>query len=197
MELQNLPWYGQFLVFLVIGGIIFGIFYFVYYTDKQKEIARIQTEIDKVEREIKKAEQKQDKLKQIREEIEAKRAVLEKLKEILPGQKEIARIIKDIQAILSEAKLNITKWTTQGAQRREIYIQHPIAINIEGNYHNLGVFFDQLSKLKKIFLVNRFSIRPRGTQKPEFTINSSFVASTYTYIEKKATPSKRRGGRRR
>ena len=41
MELQNLPWYGQLLVFLVVGAVLFGIFYFVVYSPTQDEITSI------------------------------------------------------------------------------------------------------------------------------------------------------------
>ena len=82
MDFQSLPWWGQFLVFLVIGLIIFLIFYFSVYDKNQKRIANLRVEIEKVETEIRRAEQKEDKLPQIQAEIEEKQAVLEKLKEI-------------------------------------------------------------------------------------------------------------------
>lgn len=184
MDIQSLPWYGQFLVFLIIGGILFGVFYFVYYSDKQKQIDLIQTEIEGVENEIAKAENMRDKEKMLQEEIDNKKATLDKLMEILPEKKEISKIIKDIQAILSEAKLNIQNWATQAAQQKnEFCMEHPYSITIEGNYHNLGIFFDQLSKLKKIFLVTRLTIRPLTILSNETTINANFTVCTYTSSE--------------
>lgn len=182
-SIRKLPWYGQFLVFFIIVAIALAVYYFTDYSTKEDSIKRLQNDIDQVEAEIKKAEQKQDKMNQIRDEIEAKEAVLERLKEILPIEKEIAQIIKNIQAILSEAKLNISTWTTLSPERQEVYTRHPIQIAVEGNYHNLGVFFDQLTKLKKIFLVNTLLITPYGQMTSEITVNANFIASTYTYVE--------------
>jgi type IV pilus assembly protein PilO len=97
---------------------------------------------------------------------------------------------------VSGARLRIQRWTTQARRRQEIYVEHPIAITVDGNYHNLGIFFDQLAKLKKIFTVNNLSIRPIPRMTSTFTIKASFTASTYTFRERKKTARGRRGRRR-
>ena len=195
MDLQSLPWYGQLLVFLLIGGIAFAIFYMVHYSDTQNKIQRVEDQIDDVEREIKKAEKKEMQLKQIKEEKEAKEKVLDKLKEILPEEKEISQILRKVQSLISTARLNIQNWTTQAERRREIYIEHPIKISLDGNYHNIGVFFDQLSKLKKIFTVDNLAIKPVSKMTPTFSVKASFTASTYTYREKAAKTSRKKRGK--
>jgi type IV pilus assembly protein PilO len=185
MEFQNLPWYGQLLVFLIIGGIAIGIFYYVHYSPTQDNINSIETEIENVEREIKRAEQKESKLKMIREELETKKAVLEKLKAILPEKEEISTILKRIQNIMTSARLRIEKYDPLNLKPREVYIENPIAIILEGNYHNLGIFFDQLSKLKKIFTVDGLNINPLPNMNREYTIRATFTATTYLYRETK------------
>ena len=196
MDLQSLPWYGQLLVFLLIGGIVFGVFYMLHYSDGQDQIAKLDRQIDNLEIEIKRAEKKEAQLKQIKEEKEAKEKVLEKLKEILPETKEIAQILRRVQSIISGARLRIQKWATQSEQRKEVYTAIPYAITVDGSYHNLGLFFDQLSKLKKIFTVNNLSIKPLPKPTSEFTITASFVASTYTYQESAAQTRKSKPSRR-
>ena len=200
MDLQSLPWYVQFLVFLVIGGIAFGIFYMLYYSDGQTTIDNLDKQIENVEIEIRKAEKKERLLKQIKEEKEAKEKILEKLKEILPEEKEIAQILRRVQGIITNARLKINKWATNKDQRQEVYTEVPISITLEGNYHNLGQFFDQLSRLRKIFTVDGLSISPIGKMTSLYTIKASFTASTYTYstavakapAKKQAPPRRRR-----
>jgi type IV pilus assembly protein PilO len=189
MEIQNLPWYGQFLIFLLIGGILTGIFYYVQYSPTQETIQNIDTEIENLEREIKRAEQKESKLKLIKEELETKQAVLEKLKAILPEKEEISGILKRIQSIITSARLRIERYDPQALRPREVYIENPISIALDGNYHNLGIFFDQLAKLKKIFTVDNLAINPMGGQDREYTIKATFTATTYLYRE---TPKKNR-----
>jgi type IV pilus assembly protein PilO len=200
MDLQSLPWYAQFLVFLLIGGIAFGIFYMVHYSDGQSTIDNLDRQIENVEIEIRKAEKKERQLKQIQEEKEAKEKILEKLKEILPEEKEIAQILRRVQGIITNARLKIDKWATNKDQRQEIYTEVPISIVLEGNYHNLGQFFDQLSRLRKIFTIDGLSISPMSRMTSIYTIKASFTASTYTYqtaavaapVRPQAPPRRRR-----
>jgi len=193
MDLNSLPWYGQLGVFMLIGLIFVGIFYFSYYAPEAKRLENIEVELNQIEDEIRKAERKQSKIGQIREELENKKEVLEKLKGILPEKKEISQILKKIQSIISNARLDIIKFTVMKEKAQPIYVEAPIAISLEGNYHNLGIFFDQLSKLKKIFTVSSLSIRPFTKMSAERTIKATFNATTYLYREaKKAAPRRRR-----
>jgi type IV pilus assembly protein PilO len=191
MDFQSLPWYGQLAVFLLVGGIAIGIFYYVHYSPTEENIDGIETEIENIEREIKRAEQKESKLKLIREELETKQAVLEKLKAILPEKEEISTILKRIQTIITSARLQIQKYDPQGLRPRQVYIESPIHIVLDGNYHNLGIFFDQLSRMKKIFTVDGLNITPLPRMNREFTIRATFTATTYLYREAKKKKTNR------
>lgn len=196
-DLQNLPWWGQFLVFLGLGGLALVLFYFLMYQGTQDQIRNLNIRIDKLDKEIRAAEQKERKLPQLEAEVKRKEAVLAKLKEILPEKNEIAGIIKKIESKLALSRLKIHKWSRPVERAQQIYIEHQLAIEVEGAYHNLGVFFDQLSRLKKIFNVDSLSIRPNNsTKRTEYTIRANFKASTYTYNEGKRKPKRGRGRRR-
>ncbi|MGE5341513.1 MAG: type 4a pilus biogenesis protein PilO [Candidatus Omnitrophota bacterium] len=191
MDLQNLPWYGQFLVFLALGGILFGLFYFLYYSDNQSTIESLDTQIERISNEIKMAEKKEGQLKLIKEQIKNKEKVLEDLKEVLPEDKEIQQILSKVQAIISGARLRIQNWVTQPDRKKEIYVEVPISISLDGNYHNLAIFFDQLSRLKKIFTVDNLTVNQTSqSMNSTYTINANFIASTYTYREKPAKGGK-------
>lgn len=185
MDFQSLPWYGQLAIFLLVGAIAIGIFYYVHYSPTEESIDGIETEIENIEREIKRAEQKESKLKMIREELETKQAVLEKLKAILPEKEEISAILKRIQSIITSARLQIQKYDPQGLRPRQVYIESPIAIVLDGSYHNLGIFFDQLSNLKKIFTIDGLLISPLPRMNRELTIRATFTATTYLYRDDK------------
>lgn len=197
MELQNLPWYGQLVVFLLIGGIVFAIFYFAYYSDGQSRIVSISTQIVNLEKEIRALEKKKSQVKELEAEVAANKATLEKLKEILPEQKEVSQILKKVQSIITSARLDIQKWSTMSEQPKEIYVEVPFGITVDGNYHNLGMFFDQLAKLKKIFTVNNLTLKPLSKMTRDFTVKATFTAVTYTFREKAKTPAKKAAPARR
>jgi type IV pilus assembly protein PilO len=183
MEIQNLPWYGQLLVFLLVGAVLFGIFYFVIYSPTQDEIASIVAKSEQLQEEIRMAERNQDKLKKLEEEKALNEKILEDLKGILPEKEEVSQILRKIQAIASNARLKTSSFTFGALTNREIYMEKPIVITLEGNYHNLGIFFDQVSRLKKIFTIDGLRLAPLSSLSYDYTITASFTATTYIYHE--------------
>jgi len=196
MELQNLPWYGQLIVFLIIGGILFGAFYYFYYSPNLDVIADLDRQITDLDKEIQKGKDAYQKIDKIKEENDNKKKVLEKLKSVLPERKEISQILKKIQSIITSARLEMLKFAPQREKQKDIVIEWPIVINVNGNYHNLGSFFDQISRLKKIFTINKLNIKPLKQMTPDRTINAGFVATTYIYhervVKRKGKKKKRR-----
>ena len=196
MELQNLPWYGQLLVFLFIGVVAFGIFYFLIYSPTQDEINAIITQSEQLQEEIRIAERNESKLEKLKEEAAANEKILEELKGILPEKKEFAQHLRKIQAIASNARLKTSTFNFNQEIARDYYYEWPIAISLEGNYHNLGIFFDQVSRMKKIFTINSLKISPLRSLSYDYTIQASFIATTYIYRESKPNPQVKRAAPR-
>jgi type IV pilus assembly protein PilO len=194
MEIQNLPWYGQLLVFLVVGAVLFGIFYFVVYSPTQGEIDTLVRQSTKLEEEIRKAEKNESRLEKLKEEKADNERILEDLKGILPERKEVSQILRKIQAIASNARLKTSTFNFSKETSRDYYLEWPIAISLEGNYHNLGIFFDQVSRLKKIFTINGLRLSPLRSLSYDYTIQAVFTATTYIYRE--GGPVKKPGKKR-
>ncbi len=195
MDLQSLPWYGQLGVYLLIGAVLFGFFYYLHYSPTNEEIEKIESDLEVVENKIRIAERQEGKLKLLKEEIANYEATLEELKLILPEESEVSQIIKKIQSIISSARLKIGKFAEQKKIPQSVYIEVPYSISLEGTYHNLGVFFDQLSRLQKIFTVNNLSITPIQRKISDYSISANFNTSTYIY--KKSAPKIDNNARRR
>jgi type IV pilus assembly protein PilO len=196
MELQNLPWYGQLLVFMLVGVVLFGIFYFIHYSPTQDEIKSVTDQSERLQEEIRKAEKSESKLEKLKEEKADNEKILEELKGILPEKKEFAQHLRKLQAIASNARLKTSTFNFNKEVGRDYYYEWPIAISLEGNYHNLGIFFDQVSRLKKIFTIDNLHIAPLKSLSYDYTIQATFTAMTYNYRESapvKKKPAARRG----
>lgn len=203
MDLQNMPWWGQFLVIFLVTGLVFGIgFYYFWYSDSTQDVKKLTREIDGLNTEIRRAQLKVKDLEKIKAEVETIKGQLNLLKNILPEEKDIAGIIKQVQALIANTRLKNTKFVQKPNQKQQVYTEIPLDIVVEANYHNLGIFFDQLSKITKLFTVNNLKLVPRKLMTNEFTVDASFTATTYTYVDEPlqleqdaSSKSKRRRGR--
>ena len=68
----------------------------------------------------------------------------------------------------------------------EFYREFPIAMDLTGNYHDLGIFFDRISKYSRIINVNNVKIDMNPASGS--TIRSTFTATTFVY-EDTETPA--------
>jgi Tfp pilus assembly protein PilO len=76
-----------------------------------------------------------------------------------------------------------------------MYAALPFKLRAEGTYHNLGQFFDRISKFPRIINVGDMTIKARQTPEPGVTIDVEFVATTFVLQEAKTPPPTGRGGR--
>jgi type IV pilus assembly protein PilO len=75
-----------------------------------------------------------------------------------------------------------------------MYASLPFKVRAEGTYHNLGVFFDRISKFPRIINVGEITIKPHQPQDATASIEAEYVATTFVLQESKA-PATGRGGR--
>ena len=87
---------------------------------------------------------------------------MESLRAVLPEQRDVANLLRQIQDLAIRSNLTIQGFTPQPVAPRELPAPHeewPIRLQFEGTYHNVGLFFDRISKLSRIINVSGVSIR--------------------------------------
>jgi Tfp pilus assembly protein PilO len=177
--MRNWPWYG----YLLLAVIIFGLFYMFYYKPKDQELKNLREERIKVEDEVAELRVKKQQLDKIETEIKRMDALLKDLEAIIPKKKEISDILRRMQQLAYDSRLNITKFIPKGEIDKEFYSEWPITIEITGNYHNLAIFFDRLSRFSRIFNVEEFSIKSLENQTEATTLSATWTAKTYIFHE--------------
>ena len=78
---------------------------------------------------------------------------------MLPEQKDVADILRRMQGLAAQSNLTIQRFTPQPAVQQALYAEVPFKLQAEGTYHNLGYFFDRISKFPRIINVSDISIR--------------------------------------
>ncbi len=189
--MKNWPWYG----YLVIALAIFALAFFLYFKPKNQELASLRAERIKVEQEVQVLKQKKLELDKIEAELVTMTATLKQLEQIIPLRKEIASILRQIQQLAYDARLEIINFAPQGELNREFYSEWPIPIEVTGNFHNLGIFFDRLSRFARLFIIDRFALRAVTGQTDLTTISASFTAKTFFFMEEPKAPAPAPGRR--
>ena len=70
-----------------------------------------------------------------------------------------------------------------------MHVEWPITLELDGTYHNLGMFFDRISKFSRIINISNVVIRARTEVEQNATIDAECTATTFVLLETPAQPA--------
>lgn len=177
--MKNWPWYGS----LLFAVFIFALAFFFYFRPQNAKLKTLRAERVKVEGEVRNLKEKKRELDKIEADIVAMTAKLKTLEVNIPQRKETADILRQIQALAYDSRLDVLRFAPGTEVNKEFYAEWPIPIQVSGNYHNLGTFFDKLSKFARVFTVQNFTIKALTRQTDLNTVSANWTAKTYFFQE--------------
>jgi type IV pilus assembly protein PilO len=186
ISLSKLPWYGQIGAFVVVSGLaVFGFWKF-YVSEMQADIDARQTRLVALRADISKGQATARRLPQFEADVTELEKRLENLKAVLPEEKDVADILRRVQGLATQSNLTIQRFTPQDPKQETLYAALPYKLRAEGTYHNLGLFFDRISKFPRIINVSEITIKARQTQDASASIEAECIATTFVLQEGKA-----------
>jgi type IV pilus assembly protein PilO len=92
-------------------------------------------------------------------------------------------LMRRVQYLAAQSSLAIRKFTPTNTSQREFYLEVPVNVEVEGTYHNLGAFFDRISRMSRLVNIGNVKIKSNREQTISNTIAVTAVATTYVYQE--------------
>jgi type IV pilus assembly protein PilO len=183
IDLNSKPWYVAAIVGVVLGVAMFVVMNIYIFKDIRTQIGRLETNIDELEREIEKGRAAKADLPRLEEDIRNYEIELDRLRKILPTKRETDNLIKRAKQLTERGRFRLTRFTPGAFEDRDFFIEWPIRVGLDGTYHELGLFFDRLSRFSRIINVTELTIAPIRQSESGFTIHAEFVQRTYIYKE--------------
>jgi type IV pilus assembly protein PilO len=180
---------GQLGVAAVTAILIGGLFYWQYWGPAVEEENTKTAQLDRLRQEIRQLEVTASKLQDFQREVALLEAKLETLKRILPPEKETPDLMRKVQSLAAQSNLTIKTFTPAATVNKEFYQEWPINMAVDGTYHNLGYFFDRVSRLSRLVNVGNLKINAAATQSASRTISANCVATTFVYLDQPIAPS--------
>lgn len=188
LGLDKYPWYAQLAIWLLLAGAGAGAFYYFYEMPQQVAMASRQRELDAIKAKNEKGAETARQLPAFKAQIGELEARLEALKPILPEEKDVGDLLRRIQTLATQSNLTIRGFRPQPITTREIHAEWPIGLELEGTYHNLGIFLDRVSRFPRIINIGGLAIRGRETPTPTSTIQVSCTATTFVLVDQGPAP---------
>lgn len=161
-------------------AMVLGAGYYFYLTDKQTLLERAEAQEIELRRDFEDKSAKAANLAEYRAQkvqLEIKFGAL--LKQ-LPKDTEVPGLLDDITTTAIDNDLTIESISLQGEKQLEFYVELPIDIVVEGDYHKIGSFVSGVAALSRIVTLHDFALEPQGSP---LNLKLRILAKTYRYLE--------------
>lgn len=192
--LKKIPWYGQVGIFALVAAGAIGAYFYFYDAAARAELATRQRQLDGLRAEIVKAQTTARKLQEFQAQVADLQARLDGLKAVLPEQKDVGDLLRRIQTLATQSNLEIRGFKPQAIVTKALHAEWPISLELEGTYHDLGFFFDKVSKVPRIINVSNIVVKGEGTRRAARTVDptktstivAECLATTFVLLENPA-----------
>ncbi len=183
LRLNKLPWYAQVGLFVVIALAAVAAFYYLYAEPKALELDQQRQKLDALRADINKGLSIARQLPQFQAEVTDLEGRLDSLRSVLPEEKDFGDLLRSLQTLATQSNLAIKVFKPGAVVTKQLHAEWPITMELEGSYHNLGLFFDRISKFTRIINISSITIKAKDRPEPNATIDVTCVATTFVLTE--------------
>jgi type IV pilus assembly protein PilO len=196
-SILKLPRPKKVLLLAVVLCALAGLYLWRFFLPSQEQLSEAQRQGAKLENELNNSKAIARDLQKYNEQVAKLNEELKNALTQLPNEKEIPEILKTISSLGKESNLEFTLFKPRPEQPQQFFANVPIDLVALGSYHNVGMFFDKVSKLPRIINVVDFNLTKakdakdlKGKSENEILLRTSCMISTYRFIEQKSEVKK-------
>ncbi|MFQ5587870.1 MAG: type 4a pilus biogenesis protein PilO [Nitrospiria bacterium] len=173
------------LLFMICVAVVSSFIWFVF-IPKNEEIHRLDRDISTLNNEINVLRIKVRRLAQLKQENLKLQRKLKEMKEQLPPEAEVEFLLKQVSDLGGGSGLDFKLWRPgpKVVNASGLYTEIPVSIEVAGGYHSVGVFFDKISKMRRIINISNIRMSSPKIVRNQVMIQTSFSATAFASAEK-------------
>jgi type IV pilus assembly protein PilO len=148
----------------------------------QQDITRQQAALRQLEDELIQKQSIANNLAQFKREKEILERRLQQALTELPNEANIDELIRSLAEVGNKSGLTINDIAPQAEQRQSFYAAIPVVMAVTGNYHEVGVFLDSISKLARIVNITNIKMNTPKMSGDKLVVSASYVATTFRFL---------------
>jgi type IV pilus assembly protein PilO len=159
-------------------------YFLLVYRDASDRLERLHAQEFELQRRLTEVRSVAANLHEFEEEIARLELKLSKVLRQLPDKKELEVLLTDISNLGKKSGIEIKSFKRLQEVEQGFYAEVPIAIELEGGYHDVARFFDMLAKLPRIVNMGTLSIDVATENLQETRLRVEGTATTYRFVGK-------------
>lgn len=161
-------------------ALVLGAGYYFYLTDKQTMLQQAEAKEVELRADYEVKAEKAANLEEYRAQKQKMEATFGALLKQLPQDTEVPGLLDDITRTALDNELTIESIDLQAERQLEFYVELPIDIVVEGNYHKIGTFVSGVAALSRIVTLHDFKLEPQDSP---LNLRLKILAKTYRYLD--------------
>lgn len=158
-------------------------FYFGMYQATQEELNALMQENENLRTNIVTKTKIVSNLKFYEERVALLNKELDKALKELPNKQELDDLLAGISDKAKESGLEIKLFKPKGDKKKGFYAEVPVNLIVNGTYHEVATFFDEVAHLERVVNLSNISM---GTPVPKdgaIVLDTSVVVTGYRFLE--------------
>jgi type IV pilus assembly protein PilO len=180
-KISKLKLIHQVLIFAGSVVLMAGLFVYFVYLPKTEEINRLNAQITGLRQQIDRAKRAAARLPELEKEEARLEAEFRDALRLLPNKKEIPSLLKGLTKLGVDANLEFRMFSPQSERDKGFYAEIPVSMELSGSYHDVAVFFNEVSNMERI--VNIYNVTMRPQKALSTTLVTKCEAVTYRFKE--------------
>ncbi len=164
---------------LLVGGYYFGI-----YQQANAELSQLKAKELSLQRRLSEVRSVAANLKAFEKELEALEERFTLALRSLPNEKQMEVLLTDINNLGKTVGVEIKSFKRQPEKLHDFYAEVPLAIELEGSFHDIARFFDRMAKLSRIVNMGELEMRVSSEDADATVVSVSGTAVTFRFLEK-------------
>ena len=131
-------------------------------------------------------------LNERRREMDVLQQKLDEALAELPEAADLDELLAQLNEIGRKSGLELSAIEPAPEESAQIYVKIPIKMALTGNYHEIAMFLQSLANLRRIVNVNNIQLGSPTLKAEKVVLNSSFVATTFRFLDPKAAAAEKK-----
>jgi type IV pilus assembly protein PilO len=190
LKLEALDPKQRWLMFGLIVILLIGMGYYLHSINAES-LDALKLEVEDMRRSVQKHQAVATQLDDLKVRLVALDEALQVAITLLPGTREIPELLTQISQLGAQAGLEFRLFKPEAEKPAEFYAEVPVSLAINGRFHDLGRFFDHLSKLSRIVNVTDIKISLAKGSRDTQTLTTNCLLTTFRFLEHREADGKK------
>ena len=181
-QLGKLPKAARIGLVVGLSVLIVTGYYFGFYEAKVEERDRLHAQELELQRKLSEVRSVAANIAAFEEEIEVLQAKLQVALLQLPNKKQLEVLLTDISNLGKKAGVEIRSFKRNSEVIYDFYAEVPISLVLEGEYHEIGKFFELMAQLPRIVNMGALKVKVARDRLEGTRLSVSGTATTFRFV---------------